>query len=85
MLVEYSELVELNIQIRTIRKCSDTAGGKFKLQQYICSVIIMVQNWLLFLTQEQRTEKTSRVIASVTFLLPATLLSSYYYKIIKYC
>lgn len=85
MLVEYPELVELNIQIRTIRKCSDTAGGKFKLQQCICSVIIMVQNWLLFLTQEQRTEKTSRVIDSVTFLLLAMLLFSYYYKIIKYC
>lgn len=29
--MEYPEPIELNIWIRTIRKCSDTAGGEIQL------------------------------------------------------
>lgn len=49
MSVDYPEPVEINTQIRTIRKPSDTAGGEIQTSAVYLSVTIMVQKWLLFL------------------------------------
>lgn len=49
MSVDYPEPVELNTQIRTLRKPSDIAGGEIKTSAVYLSVTVMVQTWLLFL------------------------------------